>query len=61
MYPKIKFIAKNLSDLCNFYSKVMFWNFCLRKYFLLFFTECELLMFHNNIVKNFRKIEEEKR
>ena len=24
MYPKIKFIAKNWSDLCNFYSKVIF-------------------------------------
>ena len=37
--------------LCNFYSKVIFWNFCLSKYFLLFFAEFELLMFHNNIVK----------
>ena len=33
MYPKIKFIAKKWSDLCNFYSKVIFWNFCLSKYF----------------------------
>ena len=33
IYPKIKFIAKNWSDPCNFYSKVIFWNFCLRKYF----------------------------
>ena len=31
MYPKIKFMAKNWSDLCNFYSKVIFWNFWLRK------------------------------
>ena len=51
MYPKIEFIAKNWSDLCNFYSKVIFWNFCLSKYFLLFFAEFELLMFPNNIVK----------
>ena len=51
MYPKIKFIAKHWSDLCNFYSKVIFWKFCLSKYFLLFFAEFELLMFHNNIVK----------
>ena len=28
-----------------------FFNFCLRKYFLLFFAEFELLMFYNNIVK----------
>ena len=46
---KLKFIAKNWSDLCNFYSKVIFLNFCLSKYFLLFFVEFELLMFHNNI------------
>ena len=35
IYPKIKFMAKNWSDLCNFY-KVMFWNSCLRKYFFYF-------------------------
>ena len=51
MYPKIKFIAKNWSDLCNFYGKVIFLNFCISKYFLLFFAEFKLLMFHNNIVK----------
>ena len=50
-YPKIKFMAKNWSDLCNFYSKVIFFNFCLRKYFLLLFAEFELLIFHNNTVK----------
>ena len=33
------------------YSKVALWNFCLRKYFLLFFSEFKLLMFHNNIEK----------
>ena len=51
IYSKIKFTAKNWSDLCNFYSKVIFWSFCLRKYFLLFFAEFKLLMFHNKIVK----------
>ena len=51
MYPKIKFTAKNRSDLCKFYSKVIIWNFFLRKYFLLFFAEFKLLMFYNNIVK----------
>ena len=44
-------MAKSWFDLCNFCSKVIFWNFCLRKYVLLFFAEFELLMFHNNIVK----------
>ena len=56
IYPKIKFTAKNWPDLCNFNSKVIFWNFCLRKYFLLFFAEFELLMFHNNIVKISEKL-----
>ena len=44
------------SDLCNFYSKVIFWNFCLRKHFLLFFAEFELVMFYNNIVKISEKL-----
>ena len=56
MYPKIKFMAKNWSDLCNFYSKVMFWNFCLRKYFVLLFAEFEILIFCNNIVKISEKL-----
>ena len=57
MYPKIKFIAKNWSDLCNFYSKVIFWgDFCLSKHFLLFFAEFKLLMFYNNIVKISEKL-----
>ena len=30
---------------------IIFWNFCLKKYFLLFFAEFELLMFYNNTVK----------
>ena len=46
IYLKIKFMAKYWSDLYNFYSKVIFWNFCTRKYFLLF-LRFELLMFHN--------------
>ena len=48
---KLNLRPKNWSDPCNFYSKVIFWSFCLRKYFLLFFAEFKLLMFHNNIVK----------
>ena len=27
IYTKIKVTAKSWSDLCNFYSKVIFWNF----------------------------------
>ena len=34
---------------------VIFWNFCLSKYFLLFFAEFELLMIHN-IVKISEKL-----
>ena len=56
IYPKNKFMAKIVSDLCNFYSKVIFcFTFCLRKYFLLLFAEFELLMFPNNIVKLSKK------
>ena len=60
MYPKIQFTAKNWSDLhvCNFYSKVIFWIFCLRQYFLLFFAVFKLSMFHNNIVKISEKTEQ---
>ena len=32
-YPKIKFTAKNWSDLCNFYSKVIFGRFVLENIF----------------------------
>ena len=59
IYSKIKFTVIILSDLCNFYSKVIFWNFCLRKYLFLFFAEFELLMFHNNIVEISVKMEYE--
>ena len=53
MYPEIKFTAKNWSDLCNFYSKVIFFYSCL---IYLFFVELELLMFHNYTVKNSEKL-----
>ena len=56
IYPEIKFMAKNWSNLCKFYGKVIFWNFCLRKYFLFFFVKFEFVMFHNNIVKFQKKI-----
>ena len=51
MNPKIDFTAKNWSDLCNFYSKAIFFYFFSMKVFFLFFAKFELLMFHNNIVK----------
>ena len=44
IYPKIKFTAKTWSDLL--------WISIKTEYILLFFVEFELLMFHNNIVKN---------
>ena len=56
IYSKIKFTPKNWSDLCNFYSKVIFCSFCPRKYFLIFFAEFKLLMFHNIIVKISEKL-----
>ena len=37
--------------LTNFYSKVIFWIFCLWKYFLFVIAEFKSLMFHDNIVK----------
>ena len=36
MYPKIKFMAKNWSDLCNFYSKVIFLEFLIKKIIFMF-------------------------
>ena len=57
IYTTIKVTAKIWSDLCNFYSKVIFLNICLRKYFLLFFAEFELLTFYNNIMKISKKME----
>ena len=36
MYLKIKFIAKIWSDLCNFYSKVIFLEFLSKKIFFTF-------------------------
>ena len=56
IYTKIKVTAKSWSGLCYFYSNVIFWNFCLRKYFLFFFAEFELLTFYNNIVEISEKL-----
>ena len=49
-------MAKYWSDLCNFYSKVIFLEFFTKKIFLIFFAEFELLMFHNYIVKTSEKL-----
>ena len=51
---RINFMAKNGSDQCNFYSKLDFWNFFIKTYFLLFFTDFKLVMFHNEYCENFR-------
>ena len=37
MHPKVKFTAKNWSDVCNFYSKAIFGTFVDENIFLLFF------------------------
>ena len=60
MYPKIKFKAKHWSDLCNFYTKVIFVEFISERifFFLIFFAEFKSLMFHNNIVKISEKNEQ---
>ena len=47
---KINFTAKNGSDLYNFYSKLVLENKSIIYYFLLFFTNFQLLMFHNNYI-----------
>ena len=35
-YSELKVTAKNWSDLCNFYSKVIFWIFLSKKIFFYF-------------------------
>ena len=59
IYTKIKYIAKNWSDLCNFYSKVIFLKIWFKEnifFILLFFAEFELLMFHSDILKISEKL-----
>ena len=64
--PLIRSTAKKLSDLCNFYSRILFFLFKkLSKisnffFFLLFFAEFEfeLVMFTKNIVNISEKIEQ---
>ena len=58
IYTKIKFMAKSWSDLCNFYSKVIFWNFCLRKYFFTFLCWIWSIDVSQQYCENFRKIEQ---
>ena len=70
IYPEIKCTAKTWADLCNFYSKVIFFflNFCIRHiffffffFFSIFFVEFELLVFHNIIVKISEKKKKKKK
>ena len=58
IYTKIKVTAKNLSDLCNFYSKVIFWDFCPRKYFFTFLCWIRIIDVLQQYCENFRKIEQ---
>ena len=55
MYPKIKLTVKIGLTYAISTVKWFFFIFCLRKHFLLFFAEFELLTFHNNIVKILEK------
>ena len=58
IYTKIKFTAKSSSDLCNFYSKVIFFNFCLRQYFFTFLCWIWIIDISQQYCENFRKIVE---
>ena len=50
IYCKINFMAKDWSDLCNFFSK-LYCSLFFTIYSKLFFNDFKLLIFHNNIVK----------
>ena len=56
IYLKMKFTAKNWSDLCSFYIKVFFWHFCTRQYLFTFL--CWIWMtsvsqyYYENLKKN---------
>ena len=54
IYTKIKFTAKIWSDLCIFYIKVIFRNFCLRKYFY-FLCWIWIIDISQQYCENFRK------
>ena len=58
-------MARNWFDLCNFYSKVIFFffffvfEFLFKKlffFYFFFFAEFELLMFHNKLTKTSEKL-----
>ena len=58
IYPKIKFTA-NGSDLCNFYSKgIFFFKFCLRTYFLTFLCWFWIIDASQKYRENFRTIDQ---
>ena len=56
MYPKIKFTAKAWSNQYNFYSKVIFWNFCLRIFFFSFLCWIWIIDVSQQYSENFRTI-----
>ena len=58
IYPKIKFMAKNWSDLCNFYSKVIFLEFLSEKVFFNFLCWIRIIDISQQYCENFRKIEQ---
>ena len=49
-------MAKYWSDLSNFYRIVICLEFLSKKIFFIFLGKIELLMFHNNTVKNSEKM-----
>ena len=60
IYTKIKVTAKNWSDLCNFYSKVIFLKFLSKKIFFTFLCWIWIINVLQQKCENFRKIEQVK-
>ena len=56
---KIKFIAKNRSDLCNFYNKMIFWKFLSKKIFFTFLCWIWIIDVSQQYCENFRKKNEQ--
>ena len=55
LYPKIKFTAKNLSDLCNYHSKKNFWIFLSKKIFFTCLCWIWIIDVSQQYFENFRK------
>ena len=58
MYPKIKFMTKIWSDLCNFYSKVIFLEFLIKKVIFIFLCRNWFIGVSQQYCENFRKIKQ---